>query len=94
MYNGDVSVYQTGFLYEADPRLKPGLVSHALCIQRHLDAATAVYDFMAGEARYKANLGKSGPEMAYLLAQRSTWPIRLENALRHARRWLVSRRGT
>ncbi|HET7879357.1 MAG TPA: GNAT family N-acetyltransferase [Acetobacteraceae bacterium] len=91
IYNGHVSVYQTGFLYEADPRRKPGLVSHALCIQGHLDAGSDVYDFMAGEARYKANLGQPGPEMVYLLAQRSTWSIRLENTLRDVRRRLVRR---
>jgi CelD/BcsL family acetyltransferase involved in cellulose biosynthesis len=78
-------------LYEADPRLKPGLVSHALCIQKHVDAGSDVYDFMAGEARYKASLGGPGPDMVYLLAQRPTWPIRLENALRDTRRWLVRR---
>jgi CelD/BcsL family acetyltransferase involved in cellulose biosynthesis len=93
IYCGHVSVYQTGFLYEADPRLKPGLVSHALCIQGHVEAGSRVYDFMAGEARYKASLGEPGPDMVYLLAQRPTWPIRLENGLHDARRWLVRRRA-
>jgi CelD/BcsL family acetyltransferase involved in cellulose biosynthesis len=81
VYRGHVYAYQTGIRYEDDGRLKPGLVSHSLCIQRHLDEGRAVYDFMAGAARYKASLGEPGPDMVYLLVQRATWPLRLENAL-------------
>ena len=81
VYRGHVSAYQTGFQYESDARLKPGLVSHALCINQHLAAGDAVYDFLAGEHRYKANLGEPGPDMIYLLAERPTWPHRFESAL-------------
>ena len=49
-----------------------------------------VYDFMAGEARYKANLGEPGPDMLYLLAERPTWPLRLEGTLHGMKRWLSS----
>ena len=90
VYRGHVYQYQTGFLYESDPRLKPGLVSHCLCIDRHLDDGSKVYDFMAGEARYKSNLGEPGPDMLYLLAERPTWPLRLEGALHGVKRRLRS----
>ncbi|HME21702.1 MAG TPA: GNAT family N-acetyltransferase [Acetobacteraceae bacterium] len=90
VYHGHVYQYQTGFLYESDPRLKPGLVSHCLCIDRHLDEGSKVYDFMAGEARYKSNLGEPGPDMLYLLAERPTWPLQLEGALHGVKRWLGS----
>ena len=89
VYRGHVYAYQTGIRYEADPKLKPGLVSHCLCIQRHLDEGDHVYDFMAGEARYKANLGQPGPEMVYLLAERPAWPLQLETALQDGKRWLT-----
>jgi CelD/BcsL family acetyltransferase involved in cellulose biosynthesis len=85
VYRGHVSAYQTGFQYEADSRLKPGLVSHTLCINRHLADGNMVYDFLAGEHRYKANLGEPGPDMIYLLAERPTWPHRFESALYGAR---------
>lgn len=88
IYRGHVYAYQTGFRYDDDARLKPGLVSHCLCINRHLEVGTKVYDFMAGEARYKANLGEPGPEMLYLLAERPTWPLQLESALHSVKRWL------
>jgi CelD/BcsL family acetyltransferase involved in cellulose biosynthesis len=81
VYRGHVSAYQTGFQYEPDARLKPGLVSHTLCINQHLAGGAMVYDLLAGEHRYKANLGEPGPDMIYLLAERRTWPHRFESAL-------------
>ena len=95
IHQGHVYAYQTGIHYEEDARLKPGLVSHVLCIEQHLAAGHRVYDFMAGDARYKGNLGQRGPDMLYILAARPTWPLRLENAL-HATKRRVSdlmRRG-
>jgi CelD/BcsL family acetyltransferase involved in cellulose biosynthesis len=82
VYRGHVYAYQTGFLYESDARLKPGLVSHYLCTDLHLHEGAQVYDFMAGEARYKANLGNAGPDMLYLVGTRPTWPLRLEGVLK------------
>jgi CelD/BcsL family acetyltransferase involved in cellulose biosynthesis len=51
--NGHVYSYQSGFDYEQDNRLKPGLVSHRLAIEHSLSAGDAVYDFLAGDDRYK-----------------------------------------
>lgn len=82
MHQGRVLAYQSGFNYEADPRLKPGLVSHALAIARHLEEGAACYDFMAGDARYKASLGAPGPHMDYWRVERPTLMLRLENLLR------------
>jgi CelD/BcsL family acetyltransferase involved in cellulose biosynthesis len=88
VFRGHVYSYQSGFLYEADPRLKPGLVSHQSCIEMHLSEGARRYDFMAGDARYKSNLGQPGPEMIYLLLQRRTARLTLEHKLRAARKWL------
>jgi CelD/BcsL family acetyltransferase involved in cellulose biosynthesis len=79
---GQVLAFVTGFEAEEDARLKPGLVSHALCIQRHADTGARLYDFMAGDYRYKANLGQPGPELIYLLLQRPTPMTRAEQAAR------------
>jgi len=89
LYRGHVYAYQSGFLYEEDSRLKPGLVSHALCIELHRENGSRIYDFMAGDARYKANLGQPGPDMLYLLAERPTWPLKLESALHGIKRRLL-----
>ncbi len=79
---GQVLAFVTGLRTEADARLKPGLVSHALCIQRHADEGARVYDFMAGAYRYKSNLGQPGPELVYLLVQSPTPMTRGERAMR------------
>ena len=82
MLRGRVLAFVTGFQAEEDARLKPGLVSHALCIQRHADAGARLYDFMAGDYRYKANLGQPGPELTYLLLQHPTPMTRAERVAR------------
>jgi CelD/BcsL family acetyltransferase involved in cellulose biosynthesis len=85
VYRGYVYAYQTGFNYESDARLKPGLVSHALCIEQHLRDGSAVYDFLAGEHRYKASLGARGPDLIYLLVERPTLALLAETKLYDAR---------
>ena len=85
VYRRQIYSYQSGFLFDADPKLKPGLVSHCLCIEMHEREADGVYDFMAGNNRYKANLGSPGPDMNYVVLRRPTVPIRLEMGLRTLR---------
>jgi CelD/BcsL family acetyltransferase involved in cellulose biosynthesis len=56
---GHVHFYQSGFRYESDARLKPGLVSHVLAVQHYAALGALEYDFLAGEAtasRYKRSL--------------------------------------
>lgn len=93
LYRGRVYYYFSGFRYEADNRLKPGLVSHALCIERHLARGMAVYDFMAGDNRYKTSLGQPGPKMISVLIERPTPRVRLEYLLRRLRDRWRQRRG-
>jgi CelD/BcsL family acetyltransferase involved in cellulose biosynthesis len=88
VWRSTVFAYQSGLAYEADARLKPGLVAHCLAIDIHLAEGAKIYDFMAGEARYKASLGEPGPEMYHLLLQRPTWALRFEYGLRNLKRVL------
>lgn len=92
VHRGHVYAYQSGFNYEADGRMKPGLVSHSLCIRRHLDIGSDIYDFLAGEHRYKSNLGQPGPDMIYLIAERRTLSLRLESALYRLKKRLAALR--
>jgi CelD/BcsL family acetyltransferase involved in cellulose biosynthesis len=80
VYRNHVYSYQTGFRYEEDQKAKPGLVSHYLCIQHHLEGGALVYDFMAGDNRYKRTFGTRGPDMAHYVFQRRT-PLRLTERL-------------
>ncbi len=90
LHCGHVYSYQTGFAYEADPRLKPGLVSHCLCIERHRRDGARVYDFMAGDQRYKRNLGSAGPVLVDLVLQRPAPMLLAEGALRRLRAALLA----
>lgn len=85
VWQGYVHAFVSGIFFEDDNRLKPGLVCHALCIQHHLDTGASVYDFMAGDFRYKASLGEPGPDFIYLLLQRRTLAAWAEASMYRAR---------
>ena len=76
--------YLSGFASEDDNKLKPGLVTHALAVERYLRLGFEVYDFMGGTNRYKASLGQPGPDMASVALQRPTAPVLIETGLRSA----------
>ena len=96
LYNficGDrVFFYMSGLEAEQDNKLKPGLLSHALCIQKHLDEGRNYYDFMGGSDRYKKNLGSSHCEMFVTHFQRKRPKLVLENLLRSIKRNFVKGR--
>lgn len=83
--DGRVYAYQSGFNYDDDPRFKPGLVSHCLAIQHYASQGAKIYDFMAGNSRYKRNLGTDFVEMIWLTLQRPRPSLRIENGLRSVR---------
>lgn len=57
--SGRVQFYQSGLAYDADRRLKPGLVTHYFSIESFARGGCIEYDFLGGEAqsvRYKTSL--------------------------------------
>lgn len=54
--DGMVLFYQSGFVETDDNRVKPGLSTHASCMQACLERGLDTYNFLAGEARYKREL--------------------------------------
>jgi CelD/BcsL family acetyltransferase involved in cellulose biosynthesis len=94
LFRGRVYAYQTGFAYEDDPKIKPGLVSHCLCIEQHLAESASVYDFMGGDSQYKSSLGIRGPDMMHFAFQRRTLLRSTEAVLRRIndmRRTLINK---
>ncbi len=68
-FRARVSAYQSGFAYDpAEPRLKPGLVCHRQAIEQAAANGVAVYDFLAGDTRYKRSLADDAQTMQWLLA--------------------------
>jgi len=72
IYRNRVYFYQSGLRYEKSGHFRPGLVSHSLCIEDHLRRGSQFYDFMAGDHRYKMQLGARGSDLLWLYARRST----------------------
>ena len=87
--DGWVYAYQSGFRYQEDSRLKPGLVSHCLAIEHNSVQGNRVYDFMAGDSRYKRSLGTDCLDMTWVAIQRPRARLRLEKALRGLKLRLV-----
>jgi CelD/BcsL family acetyltransferase involved in cellulose biosynthesis len=57
VHKGRSLVYQSGFAYQdRTSPAKPGLTCHARAIQNALDDGLEVYDFLAGDDRYKRSL--------------------------------------
>lgn len=88
IHRNRVYFYMSGLRFEADNRLKPGLVTHLLCIERHLAAGRSSYDFMAGDFRYKTSLGRPGPDIVTCYLERPRPKLLVEQWLRQLKRRL------
>ena len=85
---GQVLTYQSGFNFNLTGRNHhPGLVTHALAVQRALDAGLDGYDFMAGLAPYKQQLSHQSYAMASFTLHRPSLGLWLEQTWRRARGW-------
>lgn len=93
IYRKHVYYYFSGFRFDTDNRLKPGLVCHKLCIERHLANGMDVYDFMGGEQRYKVELGKPGPRITSVAVQCSNFMLAAERPLRRLKQALKDRQS-
>jgi CelD/BcsL family acetyltransferase involved in cellulose biosynthesis len=83
-----VYAYQSGFERSADNRLKPGLVSHHLAIEMNRAAGQGVYDFLAGDSRYKRSLANGVTELLWLVVQRRSLKFAIENSARAAKTFM------
>jgi CelD/BcsL family acetyltransferase involved in cellulose biosynthesis len=90
---GWIGSYLSGFAYEADNKVKPGLVSFYLYIQHRLKEGGDVIDFLAGDHRYKMSLGQPGPQMYWFRVQEPRLQFAVERGLRRVKKWLERVRG-
>jgi len=89
VWRGWVGAYASGFAYGDDPKATPGYVCFQYAIERHLGLGSRVFDFLAGESRYKTSLGRPGERLVWFNLQQPRLMLKLE-AL--ARRWKGSAR--
>ncbi|GGD02270.1 GNAT family N-acetyltransferase [Aquisalinus flavus] len=86
VHEGRVMNYQSGFQYEEDNRLKPGLLTHVMAAQHYLDNGLDTYDMLVGDVRYKQSLGEAGERMSLVEAVRPGWrqtAVSLARSLRY-----------
>ena len=57
--------YQSGLAYEDDNKKKPGLLTHHRAIRHYFDRGYRVYDFLAGDSRYKRSLANQSRRMVW-----------------------------
>lgn len=84
---GTVANYQGGFDYLPDNRHRPGLVAHALAIERARAAGHRRYELLEGDAAYKRRLAEPGETLVWCRVQAP----RLRLALERLARGLVRR---
>ena len=83
--DGRVYAYQSGFA-DADPRERPGVVTHALAIRHAFHTGMLVYDFMAGRNRLKESFATRCEPMLWQVVQRQRFALRLEQFARRLKR--------
>lgn len=89
VHGGEVLHYQSGFLYEEDAKLKPGLLSHVMAIEDSFARGERGYDFMAGSAGHKSRLANADRSLKWVVFGRDTIERRIETNVGHAKRALA-----
>ena len=69
IWKGRMSAYQSGFAYQdQENQAKPGLTCHHQAIRHALDQGLHIYDFLAGEDRYKCSLADRAHQQFWVRA--------------------------
>lgn len=89
--NGKVYFFQSGFQYENDPKMKPGLLTHALAIQFYVENGMSEYDFLAGDAQYKRSLAKQTRALSWSVLYRDNFRVRSMLAVKRLLDWILNR---
>lgn len=89
--NGKVYFFQSGFHYDGDAKMKPGLLAHALVIQYYAENGKAEYDFLAGDSQYKRSLTKQSRPLNWSVLYRDNWRARGLLVLKRFFGWLLNK---
>lgn len=91
VHRGRVMNYQGGFAYEADNRLKPGLVAHVLAIEDTLTRGEDCYDFMSTPAGHKPLLSNTEQPMNWIALGPDRLSRQIDTRLRRVKAGLADR---
>lgn len=90
---GKVYFFQSGFVYDADARLKPGMLTHSMSIEHYRRQGSREYDFLAGDAQYKRALAKHSRSLSWTTVYRDRPWLRFILGLRRFKAWMAARRN-
>ncbi|MEF3696085.1 GNAT family N-acetyltransferase [Desulfolutivibrio sp.] len=82
VYNGTVYFYQCGFHYAEDNKIRPGLVAHTLAIVYNANKNHELYDFGAGEDRYKKSLANGMSTLVWARLLKPTLKMKVFKTLK------------
>ena len=82
VWNGKVYSYQSGFKYDSDNRLKPGLVTFHEAINHNATKGNIIFDFLGGNALYKECLSTNNNQLIWARVQKPLVKFKLEESLR------------
>ena len=78
---GNVFSYQLGLARFGDNKMKPGFVTHALCMQESYERGLSDYNFLADASPWKRELATAERQLVWAVASRPRLKIRLADAL-------------
>ncbi len=95
VHRGHVYNYQTGIDYSLlEGSVSPGLVCHARAVSYCAAQGLELYDFMAGDLRYKRAMSTRSSQISWGVLQRDRLRFRAEDALRSVKRRIDKHKGT
>lgn len=86
--DGVISAYQSGF-DDRDPRLSPGVASHALAIRFNAERGASRYDFLAGANRLKESFATDRYTLCWQVLRHPHLDYRIEAAMRRLKREII-----
>jgi hypothetical protein len=90
VHRGRVLQYQSGFASFDNKHIKPGFLAHAAAIEHAAAEGHAVYDFLAGDRRYKRSLATDATSLVWARLQRLRMKFLVEDRVRE---WVRARRA-
>lgn len=91
VWNGCVYFYQSGFNYDSDQRLKPGLLTFHEAINFNVLQGHQSFDFLGGDSKYKNSLATNKNQLAWVRVQKKLVKYKLEETLRSIKRRFQSK---
>ncbi|MEP6940817.1 MAG: GNAT family N-acetyltransferase [Rudaea sp.] len=91
---GKVYFFQSGYSYDNNPNIRPGLLSQLMAIEDYRARDFVEYDFLAGDARYKRMFAKQHRVLHWTAVYRKSIWNRLFFFAKHIKSRLSARRTT